>query len=261
MRLLAILAHPDDESLGFGGTLAKYGAEGVETSIVTATRGQRGRYHGHRDGPGHPGPDALAVIRERELREAAAALGVTDVTVLDHVDSALDQVPASVIVPELAGHIRRLRPDVVMSFGPDGVYGHPDHIAISQLATAAVVEAAAAPSPHVVSKLYQITWSETTYAAYQEAFSALGVTVDGVARRPIAWPDWMVTTTIDARAEWQTVWAAVQCHASQATSYERLAALAPEQHQILWGHQCFYRVFSRVQRGRAREHDLFEGLR
>jgi LmbE family N-acetylglucosaminyl deacetylase len=261
LRLLAILAHPDDESLGFGGTLATYAAEGIETSIITATRGQRGRYHGHRDGPSHPGAEALGVIRERELREAAATLGVTGVTVLDHIDSALDQVAASVIVPELAAHIRRTRPDVVMTFGPDGVYGHPDHIAISQFAAAAIVEAAASPSAHVVSKLYQLTWSEAMYAAYYQAFSALGATVDGVARRPVAWPDWMVTTTIDTRAEWQTVWAAIRCHASQVTSYERLADLPPEQHQILWGHQCFYRVFSRVSGGRAREHDLFEGLR
>jgi LmbE family N-acetylglucosaminyl deacetylase len=260
-RLLAILAHPDDESLGFGGTLAKYAAEGVETFLVTATRGQRGRYRGHREGPDYPGAEALGVIRERELREAAATLGVAEVTVLDHFDSTLDQVAASVIVPVLADHVRRVRPDVVMSFGPDGVYGHPDHVAISQFTTSAVVEAATPPSGHAVSKLYHMVWSETMYAAYHEGFAALGSKVDGVDRRPVVWPDWMVTTIVDARAQWQKVWAAVRCHESQVVSYERLATLTPEQHQVLWGHQCFYRVFSRVNGGRAREHDLFEGIR
>ena len=78
LRLLAILAHPDDESLGFGGTLARYAAEGVETAIITATRGQRGRYHGHRDGPLHPGAEALgeadtAVRVEADLKRPVPA--------------------------------------------------------------------------------------------------------------------------------------------------------------------------------------------
>ena len=60
LRLMAVLAHPDDESLGVGGTLAKYAAEGVETAVMTATRGQRGRFRGHRHPPEHPGADALA---------------------------------------------------------------------------------------------------------------------------------------------------------------------------------------------------------
>jgi LmbE family N-acetylglucosaminyl deacetylase len=261
LRLLAILAHPDDESLGFGGTLAKYAAEGVETSLVTATRGQRGRYRGHRDGPEHPGADSLGAIREGELRQAAATLGIRDVAVLEYRDADLDRASPSVVVPELAEHITRVRPDVVITFGPDGVYGHADHVAVSQFTTAAIVEAASATRGHVVSKLYHMAWSQETFAAYHDAFSALGATVDGVERRPIAWPDWMLTTTIDARAHWQTVWKAIRCHESQLTSYAHLAALTAEQHQVLWGRQCFVRVFSRVNAGRTRELDLFEGLR
>jgi LmbE family N-acetylglucosaminyl deacetylase len=258
LRLLAILAHPDDESLGFGGTLAKYAAEGVETSLITATRGQRGRYRGARDGPAHPGADALGAIREGELRRAATALGVSTVTVLDYYDSALDQAAVEVIVPELAAHICRLKPQVIVTFGGDGVYGHPDHIAISQFATAATIQAAAG---HRVDKLYYMAWSEALYKAYLDAFSGLGSTVDGVTRRPIAFPDWMLTATIDAREQWQTVWAAVRCHESQVTSYERLERLSEGQHMELWGRQSFYRVFSRVNGGRAREDDLFAGLR
>lgn len=258
LRLLAILAHPDDESLGFGGTLAKYAAEGVEVSLITATRGQRGRYRGVRDGPTYPGPDALGRIREGELRRAAAALGVSTVTVLDYYDSALDQVAVGALVSELAGHIGRLKPQVIVTFGGDGVYGHPDHIAISQFATAATVQAAPA---HQVDKLYYMAWSEAMYAAYLEVFTGLGSTVDGVTRRPIAWPDWMLTAAIDAREHWQTVWAAVRCHESQIASYEHLETLSAAQHMALWGRQWFYRVFSRVNGGRAREDDLFAGLR
>jgi LmbE family N-acetylglucosaminyl deacetylase len=82
-KLMAVLAHPDDESLGFGGTLAKYAAEGVEVSVVTATRGDAGRFRGHpRGDAAHPGPVALGQIREAELRAAASALGVHEVSVL-----------------------------------------------------------------------------------------------------------------------------------------------------------------------------------
>ncbi len=74
LGLMAVLAHPDDESLGVGGTLARYAADGVHVSLVTATRGQAGRFRGIAVGsPGHPGREALAVMRERELRAAAGA--------------------------------------------------------------------------------------------------------------------------------------------------------------------------------------------
>jgi LmbE family N-acetylglucosaminyl deacetylase len=80
LRLMAVLAHPDDESLGVGGTLAKYASEGVETFLLTATRGDGGRYRGHRAGEAqHPGASALAKIRETELHAAAEVLGVRDV--------------------------------------------------------------------------------------------------------------------------------------------------------------------------------------
>src|SRR4051812_50166159 len=80
LRLMAVLAHPDDESLGFGGTLAKYAAEGVETFLVTATHGDAGRYRGHPRGHElHPGTEALAAIREREWRCAGAGPRIREV--------------------------------------------------------------------------------------------------------------------------------------------------------------------------------------
>src|SRR5215831_8581550 len=92
LRLMLVAAHPDDETLGFGGVLARYAGEGVETSLVTATRGERGRFQAHRFGdPGHPGAAALARIREAELAGAAAALGIGRVRLLDYGDQHLDQ--------------------------------------------------------------------------------------------------------------------------------------------------------------------------
>jgi LmbE family N-acetylglucosaminyl deacetylase len=271
LRLMAVLAHPDDESLGVGGTLAKYAAEGIATSLVTATRGQRGRYRGHRHPPEHPGADVLADIRERELRAAASTLGVGDVTVLDYWDQDLDAADVASAVAEIARHLRRVRPHVVLTFPPDGAYGHPDHIAISQLAGAAIVAAAAAgpiagqaaadAEPHAVSKFYYMAWPQSTWRAYEEAFRSLVSTVDGVVRQSNPWPDWAITTTIDTRTHWRTVWDAVSCHESQIAAYERLKDVSPASHEALWGSQSFYRVFSLVNGGRRIEHDLFEGLR
>lgn len=269
--LMAVLAHPDDESLGVGGALAKYASEGVDVFLLTATRGDRGRYRGHPSGDDrHPGPLALAKIREGELRAAASVLGVHEVSLLDYHDQHLDQTNPHQGVAGIAAHLRRVQPEVVVTFGPDGAYGHPDHIAISQFTTAAIVAAAdpgfacaggeAAARPHSVSKLYYIAWPESTWAAYQGAVGRLLSTVDGVERQATPWPDWAITTVIDTRHFWPTVLQAVSCHESQVAAYERLKELSPQHHEALWGRQSFYRVFSTVNGGRAREADLFEGI-
>ena len=260
LRLMAVLAHPDDESLGVGGTLAKYAAEGVDVFLVTATRGELGSYQGiRRDDPRHPGPSALGKIREAELRAAATELGVCDVTLLDYCDGQLDAADAWQAVAAVAVHLRRVRPDVVVTFGPDGAYGHPDHIAISQFATAAIV--AAADAAYSVSKLYYIAWPASTWAAYEAGVNRLSARVDGVDRVAMPWPDWAITTVIDTRDVWPAVWRAVSCHESQIAAYDRLKHLTPEHHEQLWGRQSFYRAFSTVNGGRTRETDLFEGMR
>ncbi len=271
LSLMAILAHPDDESLGLGGTLAKYAAEGIEASLITATRGEGGRFRGHRDPPEHPGPEALGVIRAAELEAAAAALGIADLTLLPYRDRELDRADPREVIAHLVFHLRRVRPHVVVTFGPDGAYGHPDHIAISQFATSAIVAAADpghagrvggdVPLPHRVSKLYYIAWPQATWTAYEDAFRTLVSVVDDVERRAVPWPDWAITTVVDTRAWVPVAWRAVSCHESQMAAYARLAQLSPEHREAIWGWQSFYRVFSLVNGGRAREADLFEGLR
>ncbi len=256
LRLLCVLAHPDDESLGTGGTLAKYAAEGVETYLVTATRGERGRFH---EGRNRPSSDIVGQTREAELHAAAKELGVREVTILGYPDGGLDQIDPAAARETIAAHVRRIRPEVVITFGPDGAYGHPDHVAISQLTTAAVVRAA--DRDFAVAKLYYIAWSSQTWAAYQAALKKLTAMVDGVERCVVATPDWLITTRIDTSAVWPSVWRAVQCHATQMSIYKNLEGLPEAHHRALWGVQEFYRAFSLVNGGRARESDLFEGLR
>src|SRR5205814_3820619 len=126
-----------------------------------------------------------------------------------------------------------------------GAYGHPDHIAISQLATAAVVAAAdgayappdgrAARAPHAVSKLYYQAWSGVKWTAYQSAFKRLVSRVDGVEREATPWPDWAITTVVDTAAFWPTVWRAVQCHEPPLRIYGALGHLSAAGRGGAWG--------------------------
>lgn len=138
--LLAVLAHPDDESFGMGGTLALYAQRGAEVYLVCATRGEAGSVDAEHL---HNYP-SIAALREAELRCAAQALGLKDVFFLDYRDSGMpgspdNQHPEAQInhpIEEVASrvvrYIRQLKPDVVLTFDPIGGYRHPDHIHIHQ---------------------------------------------------------------------------------------------------------------------------------
>ncbi len=267
LKLLAVLAHPDDESLGLGGTLAKYAAEGIETYLITATRGERGRYF---DADPRPAPELVGRTREAELRAAVRELQVKELHFLDYVDKDLDQAEPAEVIGKIVAHLRRIRPQIVVTFGPEGAYGHPDHIAISQFTMAAVVAAAdpdyygpvATPGEaHRVTKLYYMAWTPPKWRAYQEVFRDLKVNVDGMDRRATPWPDWSITTVVDTSKYWPKVWRAVSCHKTQMALFTGLQRLSEEHHKGLWGSQEFYRVFSLVNGGREREDDLFEGIR
>ncbi len=133
-RLLGVFAHPDDEVFCAGGTLAHWAAAGNETMVVSATRGEAGQIQ-----DAHAATRlTLGAARERELRVACRRLGVERVECLDFRDGTLRDVDESTLAREVAARIRAFGPDVVITFGPDGGYGHPDHIAISNATTQAV---------------------------------------------------------------------------------------------------------------------------
>ncbi|HSM56072.1 MAG TPA: PIG-L family deacetylase [Candidatus Sulfomarinibacteraceae bacterium] len=259
LRLACVLAHPDDETLNAGGILARYAAEGVETYVITATRGE-GAWPG--DAEAYPGQRALARLREQELREAARVLGLQDVVLLNYAHGELDQASPAGAIGQIVGHLRRMRPQVVVTFDPYGSYGHPDHVAICQFTTAAVV-AAANPAyassngwpSHQVSKLYYMANTPPLVDLYRAAVGA-----GNDERQAVAWPAWSVTTRVDTSAHWQAVWQALACHRSQLQAYEALRD-APEGQRRLWSAPTFYRVFSLVNGGRKLETDLFDGLR
>ncbi|HLF27574.1 MAG TPA: PIG-L family deacetylase [Anaerolineae bacterium] len=265
LKLMCVLAHPDDESLGVGGVLAKYGAEGVETYLVTATRGERGWWGDEKD---YPGPAALGQTRTGELLAAAQVLGLRQVDFLDYLDGDLDQADPAEAIGKIVGYVRQIKPQVVITFDPSGAYGHPDHIAICQLTPAALVCAAdptyTAPNqagPHRVSKLYYMVDTRAVIEIYQSVFGDIVMPVDGRERRPAPWEDWAITTRIDCRAHWPTVWKAIACHRSQLPGYAGIEQWVETHDPAALSHQTFYRAFSLVNGGRRIETDFFEGLR
>jgi len=263
-KLMCVLAHPDDESLGMGGVLAKYAGEGVETYVVTATKGERGR-----SGSKEPLTlEAVGHLRAAELRAAATELGVREVSFLGYCDGELDRANPAEAIGKIVAQLRRVKPEVVLTFAPDGAYGHPDHVAICQFTTAAVICAADSDyqdpdrrASHRVSKLYYLAWRKDKWAAYQAALRKLVIVVDGVERQATPWPDWAVTTVIETGEFHAQVWRAVRCHQTQMEIYRQLSHLSDEHHRSLWGSQEFYRAMSLVNGGRRLETDLFEGLR
>jgi LmbE family N-acetylglucosaminyl deacetylase len=266
LRLMCVLAHPDDESLGVGGVLAKYAAEGVDTHLLTATRGEHG-WAGRAEA--RPSPEALGRVREGELRAAAAALGVREVAFLDYIDGHLDRARPDEVIGKIVAHLRRVRPQVVVTNGPEGWYGHPDHIAICQLTAAALVCAAdagypdpAGRPPHRVLKHYYAVDTEAPVRVFERlAGGPISMDVDGAVRRHVAWPEWCITARLDAEAHWPTVLRAILCHHSQLGSLPALEPLPAETQVELWGRPTLVRAFSLVNGGRAVERDLFEGVR
>jgi LmbE family N-acetylglucosaminyl deacetylase len=265
LKLMCVLAHPDDESLGTGGILARYAAEGIETHLVTATDGEHGWFGAADD---YPGAATLGQRRRDEVCAAAEVLGLEEAAFLGYEDGKLDQADADEAIGKIVAHLRRVRPDVVVTFDPNGSYGHPDHIAICQFTTAATVAAADASyetadnqPPHRAPKLYYLAGTEEILAAYQEAFGELVIQVDGEARRTVSWEPWAITTRVDTTAYWERVWRAIACHRSQLPGYEALMNLPDERRKRLYATQSFYRAYSLVNGGRAVERDLFAGLR
>lgn len=160
-RILGVFAHPDDESFCAGGTFAKYAAAGAESMVVSATRGDAGQIRDARAATRR----TLGQVRERELSLACEQLGVQHAVCLDYGDGTLKDVEPELLTRDVARIVRQFKPDVVITFGPDGGYGHPDHIAISLATTAACAlagDGAAFPeqiegglAPHTPAALYQ----------------------------------------------------------------------------------------------------------
>jgi LmbE family N-acetylglucosaminyl deacetylase len=180
----------------------------------------------------------------------------------------VDQANPEEIIGKIVSHIRRIKPQVVVTFAPDGAYGHPDHIALSQFTGGALVCAADrnfvdvnVQAPHRVLKFYYMVDSNDVVRIWNEAFGGISMEIDGVKRSHVGWEDWQITTQLDNGDHVEKVQQAILCHKSQMPGYSTIVEWSLEQLANVFGRGSFYRAFSLVNGGRDVEADLFAGLR
>lgn len=287
-RLLLVHAHPDDESINNGATMARYAAEGALVTLVTCTLGEEGEIippalahlAADRD-------DSLGPWRQGELAAAMKELGVTDHRLLGGPgrfrDSGMMGAEQnhhpdafwSADVDEAAGYlvevIRSVRPQVLVTYDPDGGYGHPDHIQAHRVATRAA-ELAADPAyragsgaPHTIAKIY---WNRVPRTVAEDAFAHLRATAPdvfpGIAEIedvPGVVNDTLVTTEVDGTGHAAAKAAAMRAHATQIALSGPFFALSNDLGQPAFTTEYYELVSGAPGAGPgAREHDLFAGV-
>lgn len=266
---MAVFAHPDDEAFGTGGTLTKYAAEGCDVYVVMATRGEAGMVVE----PGLATPASLPYVREQELRCACQLYGIHPPRFLDYQDGQLTIVNQGQAVARLVRVIQELRPHVLVTFGPEGIYGHYDHLAVHRWATIAVDLAAdpncfpqgeaSACQPHQVSKVYWRALPEGQVAAWAETEGKpAAVMMDGVPFYVTARSDDEITTIIDVSEYVETKLRGIQCHTTQIGRRNRFFDTPDDVMRERW-FQLEHYILARSSLGRPEgvETDLFSGLR
>jgi LmbE family N-acetylglucosaminyl deacetylase len=265
LTLMAVFAHPDDEAFGTGGTLARYAAEGHDVYLVTATRGEAGQIAL----PELATPASLPAVREQELRCACRAYGIHPPIFLDYLDGQLTIVNQGQAVGKLVRIIRSLKPQAMITFGPDGIYGHYDHLAVHRWATAAFDLAADADcfpdrdscETHQVSKLYYRVTPQEALDARMAAGQRPAVPMDGVPFPFVGYPMQQIDAILDVGAFVEAKRQGILCHATQVGLDNRYVQ-APE--AVLgdpWFRQETYILArSTVGRSGAKETDLLAGI-
>lgn len=277
--ILAVLAHPDDETFGMGGTLALYAKRGVDVHLVCATRGEVGEVE----------PrflenfNSIGELRENELRCAAQHLGLTSVHFLDYRDSgmpgspdnehpqALTSAPIDEVAARITGHIRHLKPQVVLTFDPIGGYRHPDHIAIHE-ATVQAFYAASDPeqypdqgTPFQPDKLYYhtfprgwLSWMVKLMPLFGRDPRRFGQNED-IDLLELVGEEFPVHARINYREVAEQKAAATACHASQGGMASTGSLLVRLAFRVAAGQDSYIRAYPQPDGG-PRERDLFAGI-
>jgi len=242
-RLLCVTAHPDDEAGGFGGSLLRYRLSGVETYVICLTPGQAATNRG-----GTASGKELAAMRRKEFAVSCELLKITCGEVLDYPDGGLDRVDYRAVVAGLTVRMRKIRPQVVLTFGPEGaITGHTDHAMASLFATMAFHSAPRTDrfpeqlsdgvAPHRPQKLYYAT--------------ALFTLPD---RQPVALAP--ATAIIDIAEHVETKIAAFRAHTSQSPIFPRFEAAVRARGQS----EFFHLAATSTPRKMENETDLFAGV-
>ncbi|MFD6995361.1 PIG-L deacetylase family protein [Streptomyces mirabilis] len=278
--LMVVHAHPDDEASQTGGTLARYAAAGVRTVLITCSDGAQGDGAGGSK-PGHRDhePAQVAARRSRELAESAAALGISDLVRLNYPDSgvpdsaddidprAFSRMEGEPVVRRFEALMREYRPDVIVTYPPNGFSYHPDHVRTHELTVAAferIKRSGGFPGeeggrhPRSLPKLYYIAVSLSSLKAVRAlAEAALGPDA-WIPPLDVAVDDDTVTAAVDVSDFWPHKLRALAAHAGQADAAALLKLFS------LPGDEGRVEEYVRAHppwTGGTRESDLFEGVR
>jgi len=197
--LLAIFAHPDDESFRAGGTLAILAEKGVRVNILTMTRGQAGSC-------GNPpvcSQEDLPMVREVELNCACKALDIQPPVIWDYEDGKLSQANENIMRQRIIDLIKKLQPEILLTWPPDGLSGHPDHIAVSRWATKAF------------EKISQKSTNGPHSLYYMAMPTSIAKNFKKMNLRSI--PDDEISIVIDIIPVWEKKMKAIRCHQTQVS--------------------------------------------
>lgn len=226
--LLAVLAHPDDESMGMGGLLARHAAAGVPVHLLCVTRGGAG-WQGK---PAGARPEDLPDVRAAELAEAAAVLGLESVVLWDYPDGDVPGCDLAELAGRIGEVIAALRPRAVVGWGPDGGYGHTDHIAVGRCTD----EAVAALDPAVRPALYHLAADRTMGQAYRDIFVLAGSDEDAL---PLVIVDGAAPVVELSPAEVARKLAAIDRHASQLEDWRVAIRHLPDLLSRAYGREVY----------------------
>ena len=274
--LMAVHAHPDDESMGTGGILIKYSGEGMKTVVVYGTRGEAGDILNTNFVPPSPGL-SIKEIRALELEKALKILHVESTYFLGYRDSGMEGSPenlhsqafAQADLKEATGRlvdiIRRIRPHVIITYNEKGLYGHPDHIMANRV-TLSAFDAAGDPECECQQKLKPWNPSKLYYTAIpigrlqtlQKWAIASGEEL-GFDPEVLGTPDEKITTTVDVREHVSRKLDALFCHQSQVRSDSFFRRMPDEWRDEFFGYEHFVCVKG-CGTSHPKETDLFEGL-
>jgi LmbE family N-acetylglucosaminyl deacetylase len=272
LTLMAVHAHPDDESSSTGGVLARYADEGIRTVVVTCTNGEFGdTLDGVKPGEDGHEEEAVAQIRLAELREACKHLAVTDLELLGYHDSGMPDwdyknrpdafcnVPQDEVAARIGALIERYRPQVVITYDDLGAYQHPDHLHASRCAQAAVA------ATGIPDKLYLTAMRRSDWRKLWDALREQGVDVPDVSQideqtlRQMEERESQITTNVDIRSVLDRKQAALLSHHSQIRE-SWFSKIPPGLAVEVFGRESFIRATDRTG-APVPEEDLFAGIR
>ncbi len=254
-RLAAVFAHPDDDTYGVGGTVALHADEGIEVTALLATSGDAGRIFD----PSLATRRNLGKVREHEDRAAWTELGVKPALhFLRYPDGGLRAVPRDELVERIAELLAEGRPDVVVTFGPEGVTGHEDHITIGEAATVAFHRARERSTAEGFSRLLYVAIPQSNLDRFnallrERGLEALDPTQPFVPRGV---PDEIIAVMVDCSPVYQRKLEALRQHKTQGELEDVPYELWPE----VLGSEAFFMAWPERAPGDPVLFDVFEGL-